>query len=240
MSHDNDSFYREVDEDYRRDQALKFFQAYGAYFIAGAFVILALAGGYTFQQNRRASQAAEGGDALTKALLLNDSGKSEEAQKDLAALAEHGPGAYRYIARLQAASESVAKNNLDAARAGYRSLLADTTVPQDLREFAQIQLASLSEDKESYDSLARDLAALRSGTSRWRFSAKEILGLAAYKDGKSADAERLFGEIASDGDAPQGLREQAEVMLALLLQKQKPAQAVNTGKKDAANDAKTQ
>jgi hypothetical protein len=240
MSHDDESFFREVDEDYRREQTIKFFQDYGAYFIAGAFVILALAGGYTLQQNRRASQAAAGGDALTGAMLLSEAGKQDEAQKALASLANNGPGAYRVVARLHAAAESVAKNQPDAARADYRSIASDGTAPQDLREFAQIQLASLSVDKEGYDSLAHDLGAIRSGTSRWRFAAKEILGLAAVKDSRTTDAERLFGEIVSDGEAPQGLRQRAEIMLALLLQKQKTAQAVDIGKKDAANDAKTQ
>src|SRR5215472_897047 len=112
MSHDNESFFREVDEDYRREQTIKFFQNYGAYFIAGAFVILALAGGYTFQQNRRATQAAAGGDALTGAMLLSDAGKQDDAQKALASLAKSGPGAYRIVARLHAAAESVAKNQL--------------------------------------------------------------------------------------------------------------------------------
>jgi hypothetical protein len=240
MSHDDESFFREVDEDYRREQTIKFFKDYGAYLIAGAFVILALAGGYTFQQNRRASQAAAGGDALTNAMLLGDAGKQDDAKKALASLAGNGPGAYRVVARLHAAAESVAKNQLDAARADYRSVAADGTAPQDLREFAQIQLASLSVDKEGYDTLARDLGALRSGTSRWRFAAKEILGLAAFKEGRMIDAERLFGEIVSDGEAPQGLRQRAEVMLALLIQKQKTAQAAEMGKKDAANDPKTQ
>jgi hypothetical protein len=240
MSHDDESFFREVDEDYRREQTIKFFKDYGAYLIAGAFVILALAGGYTFQQNRRASQAAAGGDALTNAMLLSDAGKQDDAKKALASLASSGPGAYRTVARLHAAAESVAKNQLDAARADYSSVAGDGTAPQDLREFAQIQLASLSVDKEGYDTLARNLGALRSGTSRWRFAAKEVLGLAAFKEGRMIDAERLFGEILSDGEAPQGLRQRAEVMLALLLQQQKTAQAAEMGKKDAANDPKTQ
>ena len=240
MSHDDESFFREVDEDYRREQTIKFFRAYGPYFIAGAFVILALAGGYTFQQNRRASQAAAGGDALTNAMLLNEAGKEDDAQKALTSLANNGPGAYRVVARLHAAAESVAKNQLDAARADYRSVAGDGTAPRDLREFAQIQLASLSVDKEGYETLARDLGPLRSGTSRWRFAAKEILGLTAFRESRMTDAERLFSELASDGEAPQGVRERARIVLELLLQKQKTAQAGDLGKKDAANDAKTQ
>ncbi|MGO8779359.1 MAG: tetratricopeptide repeat protein [Rhodomicrobium sp.] len=240
MSHNDESFFREVEEDYRRDQTIKFFQAYGAYFIAGAFVILALVGGYTFQQNRRAHQAAAGGDALSNAILLSEAGKQDEAQKALAALAENGPGSYKIMARLHAAAESVAKNKLDAAKTEYAGVANDEAAPEGLRNFARVQLASISMDNESYDTLARDLESLRSGNSRWRFSAKEILGLSAYKEGKFADAERLFGEIASDGEAPQAMRQQADVMLTLLLEKQKAAPAGLTGKKDTANDTKTQ
>ncbi|MBI4724532.1 MAG: tetratricopeptide repeat protein [Rhodomicrobium sp.] len=240
MSHDNESFFREVEEDYRREQAIKFFKTYGAYFIAGAFVIAAVALGYTIEQQRRASHAAKGGDALTSALLLIDAGKADEAKKALSDLAANGPGAYPVLARLQEAAGSAAKNQLDAARANYSAVAADESAPSTLRDFARMQLASLSVDKESYESLARGLESYRSGTSPWRFSAKEILGLAAYREGKKAEAERLFGEIVSDGEAPQGMRQRAEVMLALLLEKPKPAQAELTGKKDAANDAKTQ
>jgi hypothetical protein len=238
--HDDESFFREVDEDYRRDQAVKFFQDYGAYFIAGAFIIVALVAGYTFQQNRRAHQAAAGGDTLSTAMTLAESGKVDEAQKVLTSLAENGPGFYRVLARMHAASESVAKSDLDGARAAYKGVAGDEAAPEGLREFARVQLAVLSLGNESYEVLAHDLDNFRSGTSRWRFSAKEILGLAAFKEGKVADAERLFGEIASDGEAPQGMRQRAEVVLTLLLEKQKSAEAGLTGKKDTANDAKTQ
>jgi hypothetical protein len=240
QSHDDESFFREVDEDYRREQTIKFFQTYGAYFIAGAFIILAVVASYTFQQNRKAYQAAAGGDALTNAMILSDAGKQEDSQKILASLAGSGPGSYRVLARLYAAAESVAKKQIDAARVEYSGVANDETAPSGLRDFARIQFAALSLDKESYEALAHSLDSLRSGTSRWRFSAKEILGLAAFKEGKATDAERLFGEIASDGEAPSGMRQRAEVMLALLLEKPKTAQAELTGKKDAANDAKTQ
>ncbi len=85
-------------------------------------------------------------------------------------------------------------------------MATDASAPQGLRDFAQIQIAALSLDKESYESLSQSLAAFRSGTGEWRFSAKEILGLAAFKEGKKADAERLYGEILSDGSAPSGMR----------------------------------
>jgi hypothetical protein len=243
MSHLNpneEAFFREVDEDYRRDQAVRFFQDYGSYLLAGAFIILAVVAGYTFQQNRHAQQAAVGGDALANAMVLAEHGKAEDAQKALTTLSQNGPGNYRVVARLQLAAESVAKSDPEGARTYYKGVADDETAPEELRNFARMQLAALSVGSEAYDALARDLEKFRSGSSRWRFSAKEILGLAAFKDGKTAEAEQLFGELASDSEAPQGMRQRAEVMLALLLENQKSAQTGPTGKKDAANDAKTQ
>ncbi|MGA7324755.1 MAG: tetratricopeptide repeat protein [Rhodomicrobium sp.] len=240
MTHNDESFFREVDEDYRRDQAIKFFKTYGAYLIAGAFIIIALTLGYTVEQHRRADRAASGGDAFTNALILADAGKKEDAQKALASIATKGPGQYKVLARLQEAADEAANKDLDAARATYHSIADDSAAPESFRDFARIQFAALSVDKESYESLAKQLDAYRSGTSPWRFSAKEVLGLAAYKVGKKADAQRLFGEIVSDGEAPQGMRQRAEIMLQLLLEKPKTAEAELTGKKDAANDAKTQ
>ncbi len=239
-SHDDESFFREVDEDYRRDQTIKFFQTYGAYFLAGAFIIIALAAGYTLQQNRRAHQAAAGGDAFTAAVTLGEAGKTDEANKALAQLVKSGPGFYPVLARLHLAAGAVEKKEFDTARAQYGAVAADGAAPAEFRDFARIQLAALSLDKESFDTLARDLANFRTGTSRWRFAAKEILGLAAFREGKIADAERLFAELVSDGEAPQGMRQRAEIMLALLVEKPKAAPAEQPGKKDGTNDAKTQ
>ncbi len=43
-----ESFIREVDEEYRREQTAKFFKTYGVYLIVGAFVVLAVVGGYEY------------------------------------------------------------------------------------------------------------------------------------------------------------------------------------------------
>ena len=239
MSND-ESFFREVEEDYRRERTVKFLKTYGAYLIAGAFVIIAIVGGYKYEHQRRAAQAAIGGDALSNAMNLIEAGNRDEAEKALGTLAGTGPGAYRVLARLHAAAESVANKQAESALQDYRGVANDEAAPAALRDFARIQVAALSVDKESYESLARQLEAFRSGTSEWRFAAKEILGLAAYKDGKEKEAEQLYGEIISDGEAPAGMRQRAQVMMALLLEQSKTARAESTGIKDGANEAKTQ
>lgn len=235
-----ESFIREVDEEYRRDQTANFFKTYGVYLIACALVVLAIVGGYKYEEARRAKEAAAGGDALTNALSYLDAGNADEAERALATLAGTGTGSYRLLARLHAAAESVAKRQFDSALQDYRGVASDASAPASLKEFAQVQIAALSLDKESYDALAKSLEPFRAGTSEWRFSAKEILGLAAYKEGKKAEAEQFYREIIGDGAAPSGMRQRAQVMLALLLEQSKTAQAGQNGTKDGANEAKTQ
>jgi hypothetical protein len=235
-----ESFIREVDEEYRREQTANFFKTYGVYLLVCAFVVLAIVGGYKYDQARRAKEAGAGGDALINALSLAEAGNADEAERALATLAGTGGGSYRVLARLHAAAESVGKRQFDSALQDYRGVANDASAPAALKEFAQIQVAALSVDKESYEALAKSLEPFRSGTSEWRFSAKDILALAAYKEGKKAEAESLYREIISDGAAPAGMRQRAQVMLALLLEPSKAAQAGQTGTKDGANEAKTQ
>jgi hypothetical protein len=237
---DDESFFREVDEDYRRDQFVKFLRRDGAYLIGAAFVIVAVVGGYSIEKRRSYEQAAHGGDSLTNALSLAEAGKQEEAQKALAEIAASGPAAYKVLARLNLAADAVAKKQRDAAVSQYRAVADDASAPSDLRDFARMQIAALQVDNESYDKLSAELQPFRAGTSPWRFTATEILGFSAFKEGKKTEAERLFGEIVSDGGAPQGMRQTAEVMLALLLERPKADAAQPAVKKDTANDAKTQ
>lgn len=50
----------------------------------------------------------------------------------------------------------------------------------------------------------------------WRLPIKEIYALAAWREGRYQDAYRLVGEIAADPAAPQGMRQRAQIMAAVL------------------------
>ncbi|TIS35085.1 MAG: hypothetical protein E5X01_20010, partial [Mesorhizobium sp.] len=58
--------------------------------------------------------------------------------------------------------------------------------------------------------------ALTADTNPLRSSAREALGLAAWKEGKSADALKLFDQIASDDGAPRNARQRAQLMSELI------------------------
>lgn len=240
MSTTDEGFFREVEEDYRKHQAIEFLKRYGIWLAAGAFVIVAVAAGYSINKFYSTRDAERGGEKFVAALALADDGKDADAEKALNAIVTDGPQAYKVLARLSLAADAVAKKRKDAALEQYRAVAADARAPQDLRDFAQIQVAALSVDTASYDALARDLNVYRSGTSAWRFSAKEVLALAAIKAGKTDEAEKLLQEIYSDGGAPQGIRRRAETLLTLTTPQTKPAAtpAAEAQKSPGATDAK--
>ena len=67
--------------------------------------------------------------------------------------------------------------------------------------------------------MERRLNGLIEQGSPWRFSARELLGLSAYRLNKILDAEKQFSALIADQGTPQNLRERADMMLALIVGK---------------------
>ena len=90
---DNESFYREVDEQLRREQLQTTWQRYGIWIIAGVILLLAALAGFIYwqnQQQKKAEQQAEQVSALFEDL---QAGKTKGAEAKLDAIAKEGsPG----------------------------------------------------------------------------------------------------------------------------------------------------
>ncbi|MBW8909406.1 MAG: hypothetical protein JF620_10360, partial [Mesorhizobium sp.] len=84
------------------------------------------------------------------------------------------------------------------------------------RDIARLRAALLLVDHGSFADVSSRVEALTSDTNPLRHSAREALGLAAWKDGKSADALKLFDQISSDDGAPRNVRQRAQLMSELI------------------------
>jgi hypothetical protein len=211
--------FREVEQDIRREQFNQAWNRYGAYLIGAAFVIIVLAGGYNLQKWFASGNAAKGGDALTQAVSLLDQGKQDEAVKILDKLTTSGPRNYATLAKLQLAAEAVRTNDKKAALDHYKAVAGNTSAAQEFRDFAQVQMAALNLDTEPYEQFRASLDPLAKGTGPFRFSARELIGLSAFRAGKMDEAEKVFDGLLTDGEAPSQMRQRAEMMLSLLVQK---------------------
>jgi hypothetical protein len=207
----DESLFREVDEEVRREQAKKLWDRYGTYLVAVSLaVIVGVAGwkGWQYWQLSRSQAAAK--------VYFQGADAAGPRDSDLQELARTGPAGYALLARFSLAGELAKTGKRDEAVKAYEAIAADRSVPQAFREAATIRAAYLLADTASSADLKARLADLDKPDSVWRLPIKEIYALAAWREGRYQDAYRLVGEIAADPAAPQGMRQRAQIMAAVL------------------------
>jgi len=212
----DDSFIREVNEEYRSDQAKALWERYGIVVAGLALLIVLGTAGYVGYQYWDKSRANASGDKFLAALQLANDGKSDEAITAFDQLEKDGYGAYPVLARMRAATVKANKGDFDGAVKDFDAVAADTAIPSALRDMAKLRAGLILVDHGAYADVSSRVEALTGDTNPLRHSAREALGLAAWKDGKPADALKLFDQISADEAAPRNLRQRATLMAELI------------------------
>jgi hypothetical protein len=127
------------------------------------------------------------------------------------------------LARFQKAGGLVAAGNMDAAITEYVDLANDSSLTDLMRGLANVRAAVILIDHGSREDVEARLSKLNTRDNPWRNTARELLGLAAYKAGDSAAADKLFSEIVGDPLAATNIRQRAQIMLSLLAPERRPA-----------------
>jgi len=213
----NDSLYREVEEEIRRERMAKLWDKYGVYVVALGALLLAGIGGYQLWQGRQATLANEGGALYNVATRDLAAGKSEEALKMYQTLAEGGHRGYATLALLQEAGADIKAGKPDDAEAKFDKIAKDSTADPLLKNFAALQAASLRLGKADLPEMRNRLNDLAADGNPWRFSARELLGLAAYKAGDIVAATKEFDRILSDTGAPEGVAARVRVLMGTIM-----------------------
>lgn len=213
MVNENDSFIREVNEELRSDQFRNAWRRYGMFVIAAAVLIVVGTAGYRGYEYWRESRASASGDRFLEALTLAKEGKNDEALQALAALERDGHGAYPVLARMRAATVQAEKGDSAAAVSAFRSIASDGSVPQVIRDVANLRAAWLMIDDGDYAKVSAAAEALATPRHAMRHSAREALGLAAYKTGDFDRAREWFEQIVEDAETPANVRNRARMLL---------------------------
>jgi hypothetical protein len=204
----NEAFFREVDDEVRREQAQRLARRYGV--IVAVLVVLALVafGGTLWWRAHQASVAGERGDQFMAAMASISSGKEDDARKQLTALAGTGAKGYAPLSRMLAADMLIRDHKEREAADTFLKISQDDAVPQPLRDVALIRATTLQFDTLPPNQVIDRLKPLAVTGNPW-------FGSAAYlKLNQPKQAGQMFVAMTKDQAVPASLRARAAQLAA--------------------------
>ncbi|MCO6185139.1 tetratricopeptide repeat protein [Rhizobium sp. L1K21] len=217
MAHDDDSFIREVNEELRSDQMKAVWRQYGKLLIATAVLIVIGTAGYRVYDYWTLSQASASGDKFLAAMkLAEDPSTRDQAKAAFEALEKDGFGSYPDLARMREASLIAEQGDKKAAADAFAAIARDTSVPEAVRDAARLRAGWLLIDDAPYADVSAQVEELAVPENPMRHSAREALGLSAYKNGDYARAKQWYEAIAADGQTPGNVANRTQIMLDLI------------------------
>ncbi|WP_106638785.1 tetratricopeptide repeat protein [Allosphingosinicella vermicomposti] len=222
---DNESFYREVDEELRREQLTGFWRRYGKAVIGGAIILLVVIGGYLYWQHRETEKAGAHAEALNAAFDDLQAGKLKEAGPRLDALAKDGTPGYRAAALLAKADIAMSEGKDKDAIAGFKAVAENDDFAAPYRELALIRWTAAEFDTLPPAQVVDRLKGLAVAGNPWFGSAGEMVAIAHMKQNKPELAGPIFAAMAKDAQLPDTIRSRAIQMASSLGIDAVPAEA---------------
>ncbi|MGI9479100.1 MAG: tetratricopeptide repeat protein [Hyphomicrobiaceae bacterium] len=236
MSDDSEALIREIDEEIRRERLVKLWNQYGTLFLGGLAAIVLLVGGWQWYTAYQLDRSQTAGSQFQEAVQLLDGDKKQDGLAALEQIAKEGTPAYAMLAKLRLAAVHREAGEADKALALYQVVADDTGGDRLLSSFASLQIASLKVDSGTWTDVQNRLNELADDSSPWRHTARELLGLAAFRHKKWDEARQAFTSLMSDPTVSQTIRQRAQTALALITRE---TETKNPGKASQAAPAKT-
>lgn len=213
---DNESFYREVDEELRRDQMKTLWERYGKLVIAGIVLVLAAIAGFIWWQNQQVVKAGERGEQLISAFDDIAARRKAAAVGKLDALAKSGSDGHRAAALLTKADLAIEGGDLKGAAATFKQIADDKGLAQPYRDVALVRMTALELDTLAPQAVVDRLKGLAVAGNPWFGSAGEMVAISYLKMNKPQQAGALFAAMAKDKKLPDTLRSRATQMAGSL------------------------
>ena len=210
------AFLSEVDDELRRERLTTFWTRWGL--IVGAAVVIALAafGGYLYWQHRQHQAAGVDGEQLQAAYDALGQNDTKTAGEKLKALSTTDVDAYRALAEFTQADILLQRDDMKGAAARFAAIANDTSLAQPFRDLAVIRQTMAEYDTLKPEAVVSRLSGMAVPGNAYFGSAGEIVAVAYLRMNKRDQAGRLFGQIASDKDVPDTLRQRAVQMAGVL------------------------
>jgi hypothetical protein len=212
----SDEFIREVDEEVRQERYEVLWKRYGRYVLIGAIAIVVATAAGVLWRNYQQQQRQDESRAFLEAISLAGQDRADEAVSVLNALADDGSSGYALLARLREAAVLAQNGDLEAAIVVYARVAEDGDAPAIYRDFAVMMTVLQQIDTVAFDDAEARLTPLMADDNAWRYSARELVALAALRENRIERARELLETNADDAEAPQGIRGRATQLLATL------------------------
>lgn len=213
---DNEAFYREVDEELRREQLTGFWKRYGIAVVAGVVLLLAAVGGVIYWRHLQEVKAGEKGEALTAVIADIQAGRTKGAAAKLDEIAADAGAGYRAAALLTKADVALQSGEDAAAVAAFKQVAADDDLPQPYRDLALVRQTAVEFDTLAPAAVIERLSPLAKPGNPWFGSAGEMVALAHLKQNQPQRAAPLFAAMAKDASVPQSIRSRSMQMASAL------------------------
>jgi hypothetical protein len=210
---DTESFIEEVTEEVRRDRLFATFRKYGW---IGVVLVAGIVGGAAYNEWSKATRASEAkafGDALLTALDENSPEARRTALADAASAANAEPSRLA-VQKLMLSSDPV--GDKAGSLAALDTVANDTAVPQIYRDLAVLRRVILEGADVDVSARRAALDPLTAPGRPFRTLALEQLAYLAIEAGEPEAALKQLQVLATDQEAPTGLRQRAAQMIAAL------------------------
>ncbi|MAI45814.1 MAG: hypothetical protein CBC34_007650 [Hyphomicrobiaceae bacterium TMED74] len=241
MANERDAFLREIEEEVRKERLAKLWDKYGVLAIGAAAAIILTVAGWKWYQSYTQEQAARAGAQFIEITELFTQKKNQDAIQGLEQIAKSGPAGYGQLAKLRLAAQARKDGKADEAIIHYEALASDSSADEILSSFAKLQIAALKVDTAPWTETQNRLNDLVKEESHWKYAARELLGLAAFKAGKYDEARQAFTELMAGSDTPATIRQRAQIVMTLVSRESGEAEKAATKaatEKSATKDEK--
>ncbi len=215
MTNQDESFFQEVEEGVRQDRYLGFIRKYGIWLVAAIAAVLAGVVGWRAYDSWRVSSTREHSDSYVAAQELAAKGDFKGAGEAFERLSAQGPQVYRVMAMMERADALVQQGDLDAALAQFDAAASAARDPT-MRDTARLRAAYIVADTQDFQAVRTRLTPLIEAGGPISYPARELLGVEAWEAGETDLARQTLENLQLAFDAPESVRQRAELALQVL------------------------
>ena len=199
--------FQEVDEALQKERMEAFWRRWGPWLIAAAVAIVLITAAVVSYKDRREQQLTQATNQLMQAR------NADQPRQALSAFANSANNPHKSYARLLAAGNALADDDINKAGQFYSDIIADNAAPaayQDLARVMAVRVSFERQDRDAEQILTRLEPVLANNASPWHLHARlqQAVLYGAVKGDYSKGSEILTGLINEDG-VPRSLGQRA-------------------------------